>query len=207
MGNTSTDTKQKLIDTALELIWRSSYGSVSVDDICKKAEVKKGSFYHFFPSKVDLALAAMEETTRMSKTTLDAVFSAGNNPVERFERYADFLLEFQEEAAAKYGQVCGCPCTSLGSEMAGQEESIRAKFEEITRLKERYFENALRDMVADGLVPESTDVKVKAKEIYAYILGQLTVARIMNDLGPVKRDLKKGMLQLLGVRKEALETA
>jgi TetR/AcrR family transcriptional repressor of nem operon len=205
MGNTGTDTKQKLIDTALELIWRSSYGSVSVDDICKKAEVKKGSFYHFFPSKVDLALAAMEETTRASKTTLDAVFSAGNDPVERFEHYADFLLNFQEDAAARYGHVCGCPCTSLGSEMAGQEESIRAKFEEITRLKERYFESALRDMVAEGLVPSTLDPKSKAKELYAYILGQLTVARITNDLAPVKRDLKQGLLQLLGVQKKVAE--
>jgi hypothetical protein len=38
-----TDTKQKLIDTALELVCKSSYGSVSVDDICKASDVKKGS--------------------------------------------------------------------------------------------------------------------------------------------------------------------
>jgi len=43
-------TKQKLLETAMELIWVSSYGSVGVDDICKRAGVSKGSFYHFFPS-------------------------------------------------------------------------------------------------------------------------------------------------------------
>ena len=37
MGRPGHDTKQTLIDTALELIWKSSYGSVSVDDICKAA--------------------------------------------------------------------------------------------------------------------------------------------------------------------------
>ena len=74
------NTKQKLIDTAWELLWTSSYGAVSVDDICKAAGVKKGSFYHFFPSKVDLAIAAMEETFACIKPEYDAMFSASNPP-------------------------------------------------------------------------------------------------------------------------------
>src|SRR5271166_3932043 len=126
MGRTTTDTKQKLIDTALELIWKSSYGSVSVDDICKAADVKKGSFYHFFPSKVDLAIAAMEESYKSLKPLYEN-FSPESAPVKRFERLAEFVYESQSQAAFKYGMVCGCPCASLGSEMAGQEAGIRAK--------------------------------------------------------------------------------
>ncbi len=207
MGHATNDTKQKLIDTALELIWKSSYGSVSVDDICKAADVKKGSFYHFFPSKADLAIAAMEETSCRSKAVYDEIFSAGRAPVERFERYADFVHDMQAQSIAKYGRVCGCPCASLGSEMAGQEDGIRVKFEEIARRQERYFENALRDMVADGILPGKTDVKIKAREIYSYCLGQMMLARIQNDLGPLKRDLKKGVLQLLGVKQKATQAA
>jgi len=203
MGHASCDTKQKLVDTALELIWKSSYGSVSVDDICKAADVKKGSFYHFFPSKVDLALAAMEETVSAFQSNLDEIFSAGKNPVARFERYADFIYEQQVEAAAKYGHVCGCPTASLGSEMACQEDRIRQKFDEIASNKKRYFESALRDMIAEGALPTKTDVKTKADEVYAYMLGQLMMARIQNNLEPLKRDLKQGLLHLLGVTKKA----
>lgn len=199
MGRPVSDTKQTLIDTALELIWKNSYGSVSVDDICKAADVKKGSFYHFFPSKVDLAIAAMEESYRETKPLYDAIFSPASPPVRRFEQMADFILAKQAEAAAKYGRVCGCPCASLGSEMAGQEEGIRAKFEDIAHRQERYYENALRDMVAEGLLPEATDVKVLAQEIYTYLLGQIMIARIQNDLEPLKRDLKPGLLRLLGI--------
>jgi Bacterial regulatory proteins, tetR family len=50
-----TDKRQALIDAAFELIWTNSYGAVSVDDICRAAGARKGSFYHFFRSKVDLA--------------------------------------------------------------------------------------------------------------------------------------------------------
>lgn len=75
MGRPASDTRQKLIDTALELMWTNSYGTVSVDDICKAADVKKGSFYHFFPSKVDLSIAAMEQSHHELEETYDKIFS------------------------------------------------------------------------------------------------------------------------------------
>ncbi|HSH94300.1 MAG TPA: helix-turn-helix domain-containing protein, partial [Roseimicrobium sp.] len=49
-----SDAKQRLMDAAQNLIWERSYGATSVDDICAKADVRKGSFYHFFRSKSEL---------------------------------------------------------------------------------------------------------------------------------------------------------
>ena len=60
MGRTS-DADERLKDAALALIWEESYGAVTIDDICKRAEVKKGSFYYFFESKAELAVAALEK--------------------------------------------------------------------------------------------------------------------------------------------------
>jgi TetR/AcrR family transcriptional repressor of nem operon len=200
-------TKQKLIDTAWELLWTSSYGAVSVDDICKAAGVKKGSFYHFFPSKVDLAIASMEETFATIKPEYDSIFSPGSPPLQRFSDLADHMIAGQEEAAKRYGRVCGCPCISLGSEIAGQESGVREAFDLILSRKERYYENAIRDLIADGLVPADTDAKAKAAELSTFIIGQLTVARIQNDLTALKRTLKTGMLQVLGVALEAKRVA
>jgi len=207
MSAATTDTKTKLIDAAMELIWKGSYGSVSVDDICRAADVRKGSFYHFFPSKVDLAIAVMEESYELLKPELDSIFSPDTPPLARFERLADAIYEFQAQAADKYHQVCGCPFASIGSEMAGQEAGIRAKFADIALRRERYYVNALRDLVAEGQLPNTTDVRVKAQEIYAYIVGQLVIARIENDLKLLKRDLKPGLLKILGVGNTSGETA
>jgi len=203
MGRTAPETRQTLIDTALALIWSNSYGAVSVDDICRAAEVKKGSFYHFFPSKVDLALAAMDHSHRAMKPLYDDIFSPARPPMQRFERLAAVIIEKQAETLKLYGRVCGCSDTSLSCEMAGLEERIRVKFEELAQLKKRYYENALRDLVDDGLLPRETDVKAKAHEVFAYLLGQMTLARIQNDLAPLKRDLWPGLLGLLGVQDRA----
>lgn len=195
------DTKQRLIDTALELLWKNSYGSVSVDDICAAANVRKGSFYHFFPSKMDLTLAAMEADSRQSKERYDKIFSASLDPVNRFERLADEIYEAQAQVTEKYGHVCGCPSTSIASEMAGQSETIRLKFEEMATTKKRYFESAIRDLVADGVLPESADAKIKAQELYTYLSGEIVLARIKNDLTSLKDGLQEGIKRTLGIEK------
>ena len=40
------DTKQRLLDAAFALFYARSYADVGVQEICEKAGVKKGSFYH-----------------------------------------------------------------------------------------------------------------------------------------------------------------
>lgn len=198
------DTKQKLIETAFRLIWTHSYGSISVDDICKAADVRKGSFYHFFPSKLDLALAAMEESYKNIQPVFDDIFSSARPPLERFERLADFTYQSQKEAAEKYGMVCGCPCASLGSELAGQEAEVCNKFQDVSQRMQDYYAGALRGMIAEGLLPADTDPVIKANEIHTYFLGQLTMARIQNDLGILSRDLKPGLMRILGVENKLM---
>ena len=64
MGRTS-DAREKLLAVAFDLIHESSYGSVSVEQICTRAGVNKGSFYYFFKTKTDLVVAAYEEHWRV----------------------------------------------------------------------------------------------------------------------------------------------
>ena len=57
MGRVS-DAKDRLMKAVGELLWTGSFGSTTIDQICEKAGVKKGSFYYFFDSKAELALEA-----------------------------------------------------------------------------------------------------------------------------------------------------
>ncbi len=206
MGRAPTNTKEKLVETAIDLVWSNSYGSVSVDDICKASGVKKGSFYHYFPSKAELAIAALEEHFEHSRVMFDDVFSPSHAPLDRFKKLADLCLAKQEEALAKYGHVCGCPFATLGSEMAGQaEQLIRQKVDELFGRHRRYYESTLRDLVAEGLLPQDTDVAAKTTAIYSYLMGQVMLARIQNSLEPLKASLLAGLLNVIGLKREVLE--
>src|ERR1700733_2016178 len=91
------EARERLLQVAFELIWQQSYGSVSVDSICKRAAVKKGSFYYFFPSKSDLAIAAYEEHWQQRRPVYDRVFSPLVPPLERIENYCQTIYENQKE--------------------------------------------------------------------------------------------------------------
>lgn len=197
MARKATDTKQKLIDTASMLIWKSSYGSVSVDDICKAADVKKGSFYHFFKSKSELAIASVEDHYEKSKPHYEAAFSRTHSPMQRFENITDHIISNQTRAAKKYGQVCGCPYATLGSEMAGQDEGIREKVDSILKRYEQYYVTAISDMVTDGELPKQTRIESLAAEVNSYMIGQVVMARIHNSLETLERDIKKGLFRML----------
>src|SRR5204863_9515207 len=119
MGRVS-DAKDRLMKAVAELIWTGSYGSTTIDDICDKAGVKKGSFYYFFDSKADLAAAALDAEWERKRPELDSLFSPTIPPLDRLKRYCEFGLRMQAEIKTKCGCVLGCPLFSLGSEVSTQ---------------------------------------------------------------------------------------
>src|SRR5215207_4896448 len=127
MGRTS-DANERLMEAAIDLIWEESYGAVTIDDICKRADVKKGSFYYFFSSKAALAVAALEKLWADDwKPTLDARFSPSVEPLTRLTGYLEALYERQAACFKKSGKVFGCPVCSVGSEISTQEIDVSAK--------------------------------------------------------------------------------
>ena len=127
MGRKS-DSRQRLMDAAHELIWGYSYGAVTIEAICERAGVKKGSFYYFFNSKSDLAVAAINAWWDERRALVQEMFRPEVPPLERIGKYLDFVIQRQIEAYEESGQVLGCPLFTLGSEISTQDERIGRLF-------------------------------------------------------------------------------
>src|SRR5262245_36366907 len=134
MGRVS-DAKERLMEAVCELIWTGSYGTTTIDQICEKAGVKKGSFYYFFDSKAELAETAIREEWQRKRLELDPVFSPTLPPLERLRQYCDLMYRFQAEIKAKCGCVLGCPLFSLGAEVSTQEVRLQKMIEDILEHK------------------------------------------------------------------------
>jgi TetR/AcrR family transcriptional repressor of nem operon len=199
MGRVS-DAKEKLMKAVLELIWTGSYGNTTIDHICEKAGVKKGSFYYFFDSKADLAAAAFDANWQIRRTELDSIFSSTVPPLERLQKYCDFSYRFQSEIKSRFGMVLGCPLFALGAEVCTQEDLLRKKIQEILEYKRKYLESAIRDADASGVIC-APDPAAKARMILAYYEGLLTQARIQNDVEGL-RDTARGIFAMLGVKEQ-----
>lgn len=200
MGRVS-DNRKKLMDAVLELIWTGSYGTTTIDQICEKADVRKGSFYYYFESKADLALAAIEEQWKTVRAECDSIFSPTVQPLDRLKNYFEFGYRFQCDIKQKYGNVLGCPLFSLGAEVCTQEHGLQRKIQEILNYKLKYLESAIRDAHAAGLI-EAQDAATKARVIHAYWEGLLTQARIQNDV-EVLRESAAGAFAILGLKSVA----
>ena len=182
-----------------ELIWTGSYGATTIDQICEKSGVKKGSFYYFFESKVELAVAALDEQWQLRRPELDAIFSPTVPPLERLRKYCDFGYRFQKEICEKHGCVLGCPLFSVGAEVSTSgDHRLQQKIQEILEYKRKYLETAIRDAHAAGLA-NAPDPATKSRILFAYYQGLQTQARIQNSL-EVLKDAIVGTFDLLGVK-------
>ncbi len=193
-----TDARERLIQAAIDLIWTSSYGAVSVDAICERADVRKGSFYHFFASKDELVVAALEAHWDTRKPLLDDIFSASRPPLERLERYFAYVVDRQTQVKERYGHVLGCLHHCVGSECVQQPNEIGTKAADIVLRLRRYLESALRDAQAAGLIPKG-DPAIDAKTLFALVEGALAQARLHDDLDILRRLPRTGFA-LIGAK-------
>ncbi|MGH8095620.1 MAG: TetR/AcrR family transcriptional regulator [Chthoniobacterales bacterium] len=191
-----SDAEERLMNAAMDLIWENSYGSTSVDAICEKAGAKKGSFYHFFESKSELAVKALEGDWQRKKARMDEIFSPTIPPLERLRRYFEHVYQGQAKAHEECGAVLGCPYCTLGCEIGTQDRAIGEQVHRILDRNAKYFESAIRDADAEGLIA-APDAKAKAQMLVAFFRGSLAQARIENDVRPL-RNLAKGAMELLG---------
>jgi TetR/AcrR family transcriptional repressor of nem operon len=193
-----SDAEERLMTAAMDLIWENSYGTTSVDAICEKAGAKKGSFYHFFPSKSALAVKALEADWQRKKARMDEIFSSTVPPLERLRDYFEHVYRGQSKAHGECGSVLGCPYCTLGCEIGTQDRAIGEQVRKILDRNARYFECAIRDAHAQGLI-SAPDAKSKAQILIAFFQGSLTRARIENDVRSL-RNLAQGALELLGAK-------
>jgi TetR/AcrR family transcriptional regulator, transcriptional repressor for nem operon len=195
MGRVS-DAKEKLLQVAFDLIHEHSYGSVSVDQICKRAKVNKGSFYYFYKSKTELVAAAYEERWQLKESDFERVFSNENPPLRRLELWCDYIRATQKQREKRYGHVCGCPYASVGGELATQDKKIRLKAQDLIDRNVKYLVGTIGDAMLAG-VAQADDVQARAEMVHAFVIGLLLRAKIYNDL-KILNHLEDGVFSLIG---------
>ena len=196
----ASDMKERLMEAAITLMWQNSYSAASVDAICERAGAKKGSFYYFFKSKSELAAAALEADWGKKRVEMDSIFSPTVPPLERLDRYFDFVYQNISKVRERCGgAILGCPYVSVGSEVNTRDEIVRKKIDEIMDCKLNYFVSAVRDAAAHGAI-ETSDPVAKAKALFSSYQGTVAQARIQNDI-ELLREFKHVAKELLGVKR------
>ncbi|HEX4267877.1 MAG TPA: TetR/AcrR family transcriptional regulator [Steroidobacteraceae bacterium] len=132
----------RLLDATLKVVRTKGYSATRIEDVCAEAGLTKGSFFHHFKSKEDLALAAAAHWDALSlEVFADAPYHGAADPLSRLIAYVEFrkailtgdLPDFScfagtviQEAYRTHPDVSAACGRSIAAQARGLEADIRA---------------------------------------------------------------------------------
>jgi AcrR family transcriptional regulator len=171
------DTRQRIIQAAMELFWLKGYASTSIADILSRSQVNSGSLYYFFPGKQDVLIAVLEAyRDGIQPMLLRPAWGAVEDSIEKvfalLARYRRAIVETECEY--------GCPIGSLALELHEPDPAVRellaANFSAWVAAVEGCFRDA-----ADRFAPD-TDMRSLAELTLNVMEGGVMQARTYRDV-------------------------
>lgn len=116
------ETRQLLIRSGLEMLTEKGYSATGIDEILKRVNVPKGSFYHYFTSKDAYIVELISAYARFFQHKLDkALLNKTQPPLARVQSFVEDAIQ----GMARYKFKRGCLVGNLGQEMQALPEPFR----------------------------------------------------------------------------------
>jgi TetR/AcrR family transcriptional repressor of nem operon len=165
--------KENLLDAAFELMMAKGYVATSVDEICEKAGTTKGSFFHYFESKEELAKALLTRQCVASQKIKEELF--GKDPYKIVFGHIDMLIEMIK----KPGGTKACIKGMLGQELSDT-------YPEIRKICANYFDKMANDFAQDLADARKQyggnfDPHTLAKHFIAVLQGSYILAKVQGN--------------------------
>ena len=102
------ESKIKILDAALYVIRAKGYSATRIEDICAVAGLTKGSFFHHFKSKEELAVAAAAHFAAMADAIFaSAPYQSATDPLDRLLGYVDFRIAILQRSLPEFTCLLG----------------------------------------------------------------------------------------------------
>jgi TetR/AcrR family transcriptional repressor of nem operon len=194
-------TKAKILQAAQQLMLCQGYNASSIDDLCAKANVKKGSFFHYFKTKEQLAQETLRDFLETSeKNSQSAAYRRLTDPLDRVLGYIDFIASLTLNPKAPKNCLLGI----IGGELSETMPALREQCQE-------YFAAQIEAMKLDlDLAKKQLKIKTQldtrslAESFISTFQGSLILRRVNQDPGMVSRNLEhfKKYIQMVYTKKE-----
>jgi TetR/AcrR family transcriptional repressor of nem operon len=177
-SSSSAGTRQRILDAAISVIRKRGYTATTVDDLCAEAGVTKGAFFHYFPSKDSMAVAAAEywsETSDVFFTT--APYNRFDDPLNRVLGYLDFRKTLLRGAVAEFTCLVG----TMVQEVYATHPDIRRVCEASISEQANRLEADIAGAMTCYRVRASWTAKSLALHAHAVLQGAFILAKAKGD--------------------------
>lgn len=114
--------RDQIIETTCQLMEMQGYHATGLNQILAESGAPKGSLYYYFPKgKEELAVAAVERTSRAIQGNINSVLTAVPEPAAAIKTFLTILAE----KVAESGYQAGGPITAIALESASTNETLR----------------------------------------------------------------------------------
>src|SRR5882724_243540 len=167
----------KLLEAALHVVRAKGYTATRVEDICAAAGVTKGSFFHHFKSKEDLALAAAAYWDEMTRHVFElAPYGALADPLQRILGYIDFRKTLIQGEPHAFTCFAGTMVQDVFETHAAIRDACRSSIFGHAGTFEADIEAAMRQRVPDS----RWTAKSLALHMQAVVQGAFVLAKAEN---------------------------
>lgn len=167
------NSREKLLQVAFDEIYHNGYYATSVDKILKKAKMNKGSMYHYFKSKKELALTVINEKIKeYIEEKYGVLLNKQNN-------YIDEMFQLLKDKK-KFDFVTGCKLNNLVQELSSKDEDFKKALEKVYFRFEQIIELVLNKAIENKEINHN-DTKKLAMFVVASIEGCLGTAKKSHD--------------------------
>jgi TetR/AcrR family transcriptional repressor of nem operon len=137
--------REKLLDASLVLIREKGYSATSVNELCAKAGVTKGAFFHHFQSKDALAVAAANRWSEISGAFFQtAPYHKHRDPLDRVLGFLDFRKAHLKGEVAEFTCLAGTMVQEVYRTHAEIREACEASISAQAALVEADIAEAMR---------------------------------------------------------------
>ncbi|WP_374299815.1 TetR/AcrR family transcriptional regulator [Paracoccus sp. (in: a-proteobacteria)] len=194
------DARTRLLDAARDIVRRQGFAATSVDQLCRAAGVTKGAFFHHFPSKETLGVAAAQHWS----DTTGALFAAAPyhdhpDPLDRVLAYVDFRREIIAGGIEEFTCLVGTMTSEVYHAHPALRQACAASIFGHAATLEDDIAAAMAARGITGMTPASL-----AAHTQAVLQGAFILAKAADDPQPAidSVDHLKRYLLLLFQRKE-----
>jgi TetR/AcrR family transcriptional repressor of nem operon len=163
------------------MLLEHGYSGLGIQAVLDRTGLPKGSFYHHFESKQDMALQAVDMYTTIGHQLLDRCLAPDGRPA--LER----LQTFFEQLAVFYGTqgYLGCLLGALGQELSGVNDVFRKKIEDCLASLAAPIARCLEQARREGDLPPGTDPRQLADVLLNAWEGAALRSRLLRSPQPL----------------------